>query len=302
MPTTLKFSRWLDLSQLPGGWEISRVAVDWKGKPLLLVEEGKPPYPGRNASIEAQVAWMNTPPKGCHLVYWEGASRRALTFDNSSRLFSAFVQQFDDGWLLSGARSGGADVCDKRGQTKRTLDLGDAIRDVQTTASGRIWVSYFDEGVFGTGIGQNGLVCFNSLGRPIFKYAEFAEQHQLPFIHDCYAMNVAGEEEIWISYYSDFPLVAMRNFQLDRIWKEFGCISDAFAIHDGAVIFPKCYTRSEGKSQLLRRSLSSATEAEIVNAVDERGMAIDGLFTAAVRGADFYLLTDSALYKLQMES
>lgn len=149
----LRFSKYLDLSQLPSDWKISRVSVDWAGNPLLLVEEGKPPYPANDASVEVQLAWMNTPPKGHHLLYWNGVSQRTLTFDNSTRLLTIYVQQFGEGWLLSDGRGGRADICDKTGRPQRTLDLGDAANDVQTTANGHIWVSYFDEGVFGGGIG-----------------------------------------------------------------------------------------------------------------------------------------------------
>jgi hypothetical protein len=37
-----------------------------------------------------------------------------------------------------------------------------------------------------------------------------------------------------------------------------------------------------------------------VDAVDEDGAAIEGQFTAVARGANFYLLTETALYKLLM--
>ena len=81
---------------------------------------------------------------------------------------------------------------------RRTLDLGDASKHLQTTPEGQIWVGYFDEGVYGGGIGSEGLVCFDSNGTSIFKYAEFAKQHGLPFIDDCYTLNVVGAA-VWVS-------------------------------------------------------------------------------------------------------
>jgi hypothetical protein len=113
-------------------------------------------------------------------------------------------------------------------------------------------------------------------------------------------MNVVGDDEVWISYYTDFPLVAIKNFQLHRAWKDFSCISRAFAVHRDSVIFPKCYTRMEGRSQLLVRALSDSSEAEAAEAVDESDSIIGGHFSAIGRGPHFYLLTDSALYRLQL--
>lgn len=136
-------------------------------------------------------------------------------------------------------------------------------------------------------------------GRQYSSNSDLAEQNQLPFIDDCYAMNVVNEEEVWLSYYMDFPLVLIKNFQLARAWKDFGCMDRAFAIEGETVIFQKCYTRREGKSQLLRCSISASAHTEPVFAVDEKGAVVDGLFTAVARGPNFYLLTESALYELQ---
>lgn len=274
--------------------------MDWNGNPLLLVEEGKPTYPSDETSMEARGRWINTPPKAHHLIYWDGLSQHALTFEKSTRLFTFHVQPFGEGWLLGEGRGGQADICDNAGRARRTLDLGDAIEDVQTTPDGRIWVSYFDEGVFGGGLGHHGLVCFDGNAHPIFKYSEFAEQNQLPFVDDCYAMNVVSEDEVWLSYYTDFPLVSIKNFQLERVWKEFDCIDRAFALNGDTVIFQKCYTRREGKSQLLRRTLSGSAQSEVVDVLDETGAPIHGLFTVAARGPNLYLLTGTALYKMQM--
>ncbi len=280
----------MDFSQLPKDWRVTRASTDWKGSPLLLVEEGKPAYPSDRTSIEARTKWINTPPKAHHLIHWDGLSQRAITFEKSTRLFTFHVQPFGEGWLLGESRGGHADICDKAGRARRT----------QTTPDGRIWVSYFDEGVFGGGLGRHGLVCFDANAQPVFKYSEFAEQNQLPSIDDCYAMNVVNQDEVWLSYYTDFPLVSINNFQLKQVWKEFDCIDRAFALNGDTVIFQKCYTRREGKSQLLRRTLSGLVQAEEVDAVDETGALIDGIFTATARGANLFLLTGSALYKLQM--
>jgi len=77
------------------------------------------------------------------------------------------------------------------------------------------------------------------------------------------AMNVVSEDEVWLCYYSAFLLVSIRGFRLLRVWKEFGCMDKAFSLLEGAVIFPKCYTRiHEGHSQLLRRTLAESPQTE----------------------------------------
>ena len=117
------------------------------------------------------------------------------------------IQRFQDGWLVGESRGGQTKLYDPQGRVRAELDLGDASEDLQTTPEGHIWVSYFDEGVFGNGIGAQGVVCFDGAGVPLFRYAEFAEQHGLPMISDCYAMNVGPGGEVWLNYYTDFPLV-----------------------------------------------------------------------------------------------
>jgi hypothetical protein len=127
---------------------------------------------------------------------------------------------------------------------------------------------------------------------------DFAEENNLPFIDDCYALNVVSEDEVWLSYYSDFPLVTIRSFRLHRAWRGFGCMDRAFSVFDGAVLFPKCYTSNEGASQLLRRTLSESPQTEQLEATDDDGRTIGGQFKAAARGSKFHLWTETALYEL----
>jgi hypothetical protein len=296
--TQLTFAKRFDMSELPTEWRGIRVAVDWQGNPLLLVQEGKPPEPPAEAGMDARIKWLNTPPKAHHLIYWEGESKHSLTFQQSAGLTTFHIQPFEDGWLLCDARGGQAVVYDRTGQPGRTLDLGDASEDVQTTPGGRIWVSYFDEGVYGRGVGsQQGLVCFDSIGQPIFKYFDFDERNNLLFIDDCYSLNVVNENEVWLCYYTDFPLVHIKDFQLQQAWKDFGCMQGAFGLANGAVVFSKCYTRvNNEKTQLLRRTLTDIPQTEPIEAIDEYGAMVQGPFQTAARGPYFLVCTNTAVY------
>lgn len=196
--------------------------------------------------------------------------------------------------------SGGeAVVYTANGKRNKSLDLGDAIEDVQTSPDGHIWVSYFDEGVFGSGIGTAGLVCFDNSGQPVFKYAELAEKQGLPFIHDCYALNVVDDQEVWLSYYSDFPLVKLKDFQLDSIWKEFESIDHSFAVFSNTVVFKRSYNRVRGlPDKLFSRELRNEAEAELLLAVDQSGMPLPDSFDVIARGKHLCLKTANALYEM----
>ena len=75
------------------------------------------------------------------------------------------------------------------------------------TKQGRIWTSYFDEGVFGNNgwrhpIGASGLIAWDSDGHQLY-------YNQDAGITDCYALNVINEDEVWFYYYTDFKLVRL---------------------------------------------------------------------------------------------
>lgn len=124
-----------------------------------------------------------------------------------------YVQPLAEELLLVGARSRyyGQDrydlngkVVDRDGRLLHELLLGDGIERVQTSAEGRIWTSYFDEGVFGNfgwqePIGASGLIGWDRQGEQIYVNTKAD-------IADCYALNVVSDQEVWFYYYTDFQL------------------------------------------------------------------------------------------------
>ncbi|MGO4569647.1 hypothetical protein AB4Z52_32535 [Rhizobium sp. 2YAF20] len=108
-----------------------------------------------------------------------------------------------------------AHLFDANGKVLESFHAGSSISDIQGDSAGRIWISYFDEGVFGNhgwngpgpaGLGSGGLVCVDIAGHIHW-------QHNHPeaerYIDDCYALNVTGLD-IWFYYYSDFCLGQIR--------------------------------------------------------------------------------------------
>ena len=113
-------------------------------------------------------------------------------------------RRFADGAYELNARVYGPD-----GVLRREFLLGDGIEHVQATSSGDTWVGYFDEGIYSnagwqSSVGHAGLYRFNSSGE-----LQWGFQPPPGFgpIDECYALNVASEQEVWAYYYSDFPVV-----------------------------------------------------------------------------------------------
>jgi hypothetical protein len=128
--------------------------------------------------------------------------------------------------LIVGARSywrpEGADrnavVYDADGTVVAEEVLGDGIRHVLADRVGRVWVGYFDEGVYGNygwgkrhssePVGSCGLARFSSDLRIDWQYPSATSP--FGFIDDCYALNVDGTTA-WACYDSGFPVVRIHN-------------------------------------------------------------------------------------------
>ena len=105
-----------------------------------------------------------------------------------------------------------ADVYDESGELVRTAHLGDGIAHVLSTAGGAVWTSYFDEGVFSRGgLGNHGLIRFGPDLSAQWLYPN-KDDGDLPYIADCYALNVEGEKA-WSYAYTEFHLASVEGEQ-----------------------------------------------------------------------------------------
>ncbi len=120
-----------------------------------------------------------------------------------------FVQRAKGGFLFVSARTEGdkpnAWWVDDALKSERRFSLGDGISDVRVAPSGRIWTTYFDEGVFGGGIGAEGLLELDASGRKL--WAHDAAQAGTDDIADVYAFNLAAENDAWLYFYTQFAIV-----------------------------------------------------------------------------------------------
>lgn len=220
---TLELEEIADFGAHAEGGRLVAFSVGHNGEPLLVfeygpedrIEETDPefatfPKSRADAPHPIRVVWKGA--GGTHSVDLQGERFNfhfaQLLPNDRLLLVCARARRFEEGEPERNAR-----VYSKEGTLEAAWCFGDGISDVQVDASGRAWVSYFDEGVFGnfgwgTGkgpvpIGESGLVAFDTTsGARVFAYE--APDAAGP-IDDCYALSVSGEET-WAYYYSDFWL------------------------------------------------------------------------------------------------
>ncbi len=137
--------------------------------------------------------------------------------------------RFSDGrWLVVASRSGGeadARVLAPDGVVLDRLTLGDGIEHVAIDAGDRVWVGWFDEGMFGNDgwrvpghqwpPSSNRVACFTADGAllplPVWPV-------EAGTIADCYALNVMGPGA-WACPYTEFPLVRFVPGKPARWWR-----------------------------------------------------------------------------------
>jgi hypothetical protein len=220
----IKANHYLKVSQIAGNQESYRVSVDFDGNIILLTKQ------------KIQRGHLH---KVFHVV---NGNINEIRLPSVLLPFS-YAQPLEENWLLVSARTDeeegylrNATLFDVHGNVLKTFEFDDAIQDVQTTKDSAIWVSYFDENM------GSGLRCYDKQGLKTFDYADFVFQtgRKVPFIDDCYALNVTSEGT-HIYYYSDFPLVTLNKtgYKIFRNVPIQG--SHAFAILNDLVLFSHGY-------------------------------------------------------------
>ena len=223
---TLETRRLFRFAEVIGNRHLIRVTVGPDFHPVILSLE-------RDPNDRLKIAGGNVPKSragqpNCYRIHHRVAEELWLTLDLSETLetFHAIQPLGDVEWLLVRGRADNdgdrnAHVYDASGGHSRSFHAGDGVQDVQATRGGEVWVSYFDEGVFGsTVLGQSGLVRLDGSGNCSFEFNRLAGGG-LPDIADCYALNVASDQEVWLCYYTDFPLVRLVDGKVDDLWLRF---------------------------------------------------------------------------------
>jgi hypothetical protein len=193
-------------------------------------------------------------------------------------------------------------VYHRDGTFAREILLGDGIESVQTTSAGVIWTSYFDEGVFGNfgwdqPVGKCGLVAWSPGGEKLY---EFDPGETLDAICDCYALNVATENDVWLCYYTDFPLVHLRDRKIVRSWS-MPVGSHAFAISANHALFRGGY---EDRDTFQLVHLGDDGEVTTVAEIELQTEDGDALAASHVvgRADSIHLISGDSLYRVDVET
>ena len=131
------------------------------------------------------------------------------------------------------------------GERERFLP-GDGIQRLAVDARGRIWVSYFDEGILGNNgygdggtppVGTLGLNRFNGGGDLVWVFTDAEELESGPII-DCYALNVSDDQAaLYADTYDGYVLYRISANDETELFKSDlqGC--QHFAIDDSQILF-----------------------------------------------------------------
>lgn len=192
-----------------------------------------------------------------------------------------------------------AAVYNAEGDLEKSFCAGDGIEDVQISEHGDIWISYFDEGIFGNygwnePIGSFGLNCFNRSGDLTWR---FTAPEKLDAIADCYAMNV-HKDDVWLCYYTDFPIVRVDKNRAIHAWSNEVSGARAIAVDGNRVLLFGGY--GEDKKRCIIQSLSTSGKA--VNRTEYTIKAPFDISATAVmaRGADLNAIHEGTWYQLSM--
>ena len=195
-------------------------------------------------------------------------------------------------------------VFDSEGHQIREFLLGDGIADVQTTADGRIWTSYFDEGVFGNfgwdePVGSNGLRCWSSEGELVYEYEPEAEDED-SFIADCYALNVSSDEHTWIYFSTEFPLVRITGQYSRSTWRPSVDGSNAVAVWQDWALFQGGYNDHDTFELYKLDADGRCSRVALFRFSDERSRkTLDGT-RATGRGCLMHLIEGTRVYRINL--
>jgi len=176
---------------------------------------------------------------------------------------------------------------------------GDGIQNIGVDGFNRIWVSLFDEGVFGNNAGtgsrdvnwRSGLNCFSRTGEILWRFDDPARH-----IDDCYALNVT-ERKAHFYYYSDFDLGTVSEDWATRFRKTDVSGCSAFAISPDGALFSAGYEDGRDVVTLLRFS-GAPRQQQFRMRLPNRGKMGKGYLIG--RGAALYYFTAKDLYRLDM--
>ena len=289
MPVQFRAERVFGMPELPAGWEFAAAGVGPDFALLIVAADG--PFDARRSGHSSR-----------YRVYKAtGGSLEGFDFVAPVGAAYTHAQPIGDGdfllvapWPSKGVEKNGH-IWRSDGTLVRQIALGEGINQVQTSSRSEVWVGYNDEGVYRAG--EPGLRCFDPDGKRTFSFADsVANDDVVPIIDDCYALNVSSDNEIWVYYYSAFPLVRLVDKRLAGIWTRVpGLGAHAFAVGEKSVLFAGDY----GDRSSITRYFPESGRIEMGHAIGD-GQQLE--FTRAIGRADrLHLIASSAMWLLRAD-
>lgn len=307
----LKLAPSADLSEQNAGRKLVAMNAGSDGEVYLVY--AKPPLAYRTSvspSSASHAVTQPPQPQSYRVVSVQDGSVELDVTINDERFNIHHIQPLEDQLLLvcgrahyslSGQHEHNGRIYSRSGTFAGEILLGDGIQDVQTTANGTIWTSYFDEGVFGNfgwdePLGSAGLVAWDRKGQKVLEYKPVDE---LDSICDCYALNVESNDDVWLCYYTDFPLVHLRNGRVHRYWRAPVAGSMAFAVDPHHCLFQGGY---DDRDTFVLAELNNTETPRIITQFrlqDEAANPISFSYTAGRRD-QIHLMAGTRLYNVDI--
>lgn len=215
------------------------------------------------------------------------------------KLYISSIQPLPSGEILLVARNAAENwseefqkngrVYGKDGILSREIRLGHSVVETQVTNNGTIWAGYGDEGWLG-------LVAWDISGKQVYK---FSPSDGLDHIIHCYALNAVSNNDIWVYYYTDFPLVRLKSYQIEGVWNIPISGSHAFAVSGSKVIFQGGYDEGHLYSvyKLSPKNFFLIKTFEILY----EGSGKKGISRVKARGDRFWILRNNKIYSFTVE-
>jgi hypothetical protein len=240
---TIKANHLHNISEFTKEWKIKNFSIDYNQNIIFLllkeIEESKNfaiGYFKEDKSIIVELKYDN---KYANFEIAQSLNNKWLLIDKKPNSFQ------EDG--VSAVDTDDSEesgfIFDFDGNFINKITLGYGIRDVQTTENDDIWVSYTDYGVYGFGIGVQGLICFDKNMKKTFEYNDkIKEKNGFEYIDDCYAMNVFSNSETYIYYYDDFPVVKISDKVITNVLYDIPLTgAKGLAIGQNKIVFDGSY-------------------------------------------------------------
>ncbi len=308
---------------IPDGYQCVSTSIDFQGN---LIQFFVPFIVAADVSgTWEQPGWAIFPntraEKNYNAIVQITSETNAVRFELRS-VDAAFpkVQILSDGKILvvssrchrrkDGTHENNAKIFIQDGSLETEFCLGDGIEDIQVDSSDRLWVGYFDEGIFGnfgwggyadTGytepIGSSGLECFDKNGEGVWSFSP-ADGFDSPA--SVYALN-ACRDGVWVVYYTDFPIVKIDQQNRVTAWNTNLSGTSQIAVSGELLLAYGGYAEKSKECLLLHLGDGNAQRLANVKLDFPDGSKLKDSNVIG-RGEYLHVISDNAWYKFKVPS